>query len=128
MRHLQVKQFGLGLGLGCFLLLGVGCKQDVTPPVPIPVDQLPSAFEKAFGKAKPEIKSMSAEIISSLQSQDYAKAYSELQNLSAQSGLNKEQQNIAQRGMLSVHELLQTAEAKGDEKAATTLENYRSTK
>jgi hypothetical protein len=37
-------------------MLGLGCNKRVAPPTPLPIEQLPSALQKAFSKAKPDVK------------------------------------------------------------------------
>jgi len=120
--HINAVVFALLL----VLLAAMGCNKSSSSP--LPVEQLPSALEKAFSKAKPELKGLAEEIGSSLQTQDYPKAFLALQGLSATPGLTRKQQSIASRGMLTVNSLLQSAQAKGDEKADATLKYYRSNK
>ena len=110
------------------LFIVAGCNNNISPLAPLPVEQLPSALEEAFSKAKPDVKELADQIIASVKTQDYAKAFHALQNLSVAPGLTKEQTSIAARSLLTVNSLLQSAEAKGDQKAAATLENYRKTK
>ena len=110
------------------LLVAVGCSNNISPLAPLSVEELPSALEKAFGKARPGVKELADQVVASVKTQDYPRAYQGLQNLSVAPGLTKEQANIAARGMLAVNSMLQSAEAKGDQKAAATLENYRKTK
>ncbi len=112
-----------------FLLLGaVGCSKSGSSLEPLAIEQLPSALEKAFGKAKPGVKELADQVIASVKAQDYPRAHQGLQNLSVAPGLTKEQTSVAARGVLTINSLLQSAEAKGDQKAAATLENYRKTK
>jgi hypothetical protein len=126
MRHLCFSSVSFAL---IFILLAAGgCNNSNSPPPPLGVEQLPSALDKAFSQAKPEVKDLASQIVSSLQARDYTKAYQDFQSLSGTPGLTREQSSVATRGMLTVNGLLQSAEAKGDEKAATTLENYRRTK
>ena len=106
-------------------LCAAGCSKNTAPPPPLPVDQLPAALEKAFAKAKPDPKELANQIVASLQAQDYARAYTQLQNLLGKPGLTKEQISVTTRGSLSVNTLLQAAQASGDTKAAATLKAYR---
>ena len=78
--------------------------------------------------AKPEVKDLATQVVKSIQAQDYPKAFQDIQSLIAVPGLTKEQSSVVGRGTLTINELLQSAQAKGDEKAATTLENYRKNK
>jgi hypothetical protein len=123
MKHFRIN--GVTFAFVLVLMLGVGCDRKVAPPVPLPVEQLPSALEKAFIKAKPEAKDLANQIVASLQAQDYSKAYTLLQNLLGKPGLTKEQMDVTIRGSLTVNTLLQSAQAKGDSKAAETLKSYR---
>ena len=110
------------------LLVVVGCSRSSSSLAPLPVGELSSALEKAFSKAKPGVKELADQVIASVKTQDYPRAFQGLQNLSIVPGLTKEQTSIANRGMLTVNSLLQSAESKGDQKAAATLDNYRRTK
>ena len=126
MKHLHVASIcSVSLLL---LLVEVGCNKSSSPLAPLSIEQLPSALEKAFSKAKPDVKDLADQVIASVKTQDYPRAFHGLQNLSVAPELTKEQSSVAARGMLAVNSQLQSAEAKGDQKAAATLENYRKTK
>ena len=109
-------------------VLAIGCDRSVPPPSALPIEQLPAAFEKTFSKAKPEIKDLANQIVSLVQGQDYAKAFFELQNLAAKPALTKEQLSVTTRGSLTVNSLLQSAQAKGDTKAAEAVKFYHDNK
>jgi hypothetical protein len=126
MRHLRVSSASFALVF--VLLVAGGCNKSNSPPTPLALKELPAGFEKAFSKANPEVKSLADEIVKSVQAKDFAKAFLDIQNLSGMPELTKEQVSTVARSRLTLNELLQSAEAKGDEKAATTLENYRRTK
>ena len=110
------------------LILAVGCDRTVPPPTPLTVEELPSAFEKAFAKAKAEEKDMAASVVSCVKTQDYSRAFFTLQNLSARPGLTKEQLKVTGRGTLTINSLLQEAQAKGDVRAAEATKYYRENK
>ena len=110
------------------LLVAEGCNRSDSPLPPLAMKELPAAFEKAFSKAKPEVKELANQIVKSIQAQDYSKAFEDIQSLSSAAELTKEQICTVARGRLTINELLNSAEDKGDEKAAATLENYRRTK
>ncbi len=102
-----------------------GCSRNSPPPTPLTIEELPAAFEKAFSKAKPEVKSLAGQVVTSVQGQDYPKAFVAIQNLGNSPGLTREQQSVTSRATLTVNGLLQTAQAKGDTSAAQTLQDYR---
>jgi len=111
------------------VLLGTsGCDKSAALQTALPLEELPAAFEKAFSKAKPELKGLATGIVTSVKSKDYPKAFVQLQSLAQVTDLTKEQSITLGRATLTINELLQAAEAKGDEKAAATRENYRLTK
>ena len=115
----------VALSLQVLWLCATGCSKNVTAPPPLPADQLPAAMQKAFSKAKPEIKEVADQVVASLQATDYAKAFAGMQKLGGQSGLNKEQIDVITRGSLTLNGLLQAAQTQGDQKAAETLKTYR---
>jgi hypothetical protein len=125
MIHLRLQ---LSFGLLLIVILGGACNRTSAPPTPIPIGELPAALDKAFSKAKPELKAVPAQIVTSLQAQDYAKAYFLMQELSTKPGLNKEQLEITARGSLTINSLLQEAQAKGDTKAAEVIKFHRENK
>lgn len=111
------------------VLLGTsGCNKGDTLQMALPLEELPAAFEKAFIKAKPGLKTLANEIVASVKAKDYPKAFAQLQSLALATDLTKEQSRTMGRATITVSELLQAAEAKGDEKAAVTIDNYRRTK
>jgi hypothetical protein len=123
MKALNLGSVALALLLS--LTFGAGCNRSTPPPTPLPVQEMPAALEKAFSKAKPEIKDLASQVVAAVQAQDYPKAFQAVQNLANQPGLTKNQGLVASRAALTVNDLLQAAETKGDKKAAQTLKNYR---
>lgn len=123
MNPLSLK--GIALAVLFAVAFGVGCNRSSPPPTPLSVQEMPAALEKAFSKAKPEIKDMANQVVAAVQAQDYSKAFQAVQNLANQPGLTKDQGLVASRAALTVNDLLQAAEIKGDKKAAQTLKNYR---
>lgn len=107
------------------VVLTIGCSKNVPPPEPIPLDQLPSAMEKAFGPAKGEAKEVADQVVAALNAKDYSRAASALQKLTVLNGLSKEQVSTAARGVLTVNQALQEAQSKGDQKAVQTLKSYQ---
>jgi hypothetical protein len=106
-------------------LAGSGCDRASKPLPPLPLDQLPAALEKAFTKAEPETKDLAGSVVASVRSQDYAKAYSGLQTLVSKSKLSRKQADVTARGMITVHDALESAQANGDAAAAQTLQNLQ---
>jgi hypothetical protein len=123
---MYLRFINLALAILLVASLGAGCNRGASaPPAPLPLDQIPAALQKAFGNANPESKNLADQIVATLQAQDYSKAFNQIQNLASTPGLNKEQQSIAARAVLTLNGVLQSAQAKGDEKAAETLKTYR---
>ena len=123
-----MRLFKVPLGLLCVLLATTACNKNTAPPAALTVEQLPAAFDKAFAKAKPEVRGMATEVISSVQAKAYAKAHSQIQMLATASDLTKEQSSVVGRGMLTISSLMQAAAAQGDENAAQAVKVYRSNK
>lgn len=118
----------LGLAWVFVLACGVGCGRTDTPPPTLSAEELPAALEKAFVKAKPEVKELAGAIAGSARNRDYPGAYVGLQTLSAKPGLKKEQQQVLASALVTVNGLLQTAQSQGDPKAAQMLNYLRATK
>ena len=112
------------LAVSLILPGNVGCKKDTPPPAPLTVEELPSAIERAFSKATPENQELANQLLAAVRARDYSKAFLTIQNLSGRPGLTKEQQNVASRASLTLNELVQSAQAKGDQKAAQTIKSY----
>ncbi|MBI4324325.1 MAG: hypothetical protein HY674_03595 [Chloroflexi bacterium] len=110
----------IGLLLFCLLYLAAGCGQNKAPE-PLALDQIPAAVEKAFSKAKPEIKNLAKQAVTTIQSKDYTAALLQLQNLSAVPQLTAEQLSVATRSMLTVNAQMQAAASQGDAQAAEVL-------
>lgn len=114
-----------------FLLLlisGLGCRKDVSPPVPLPVDQFAATFNTAFAGAKAEAKDTAAQMVTAVEAKDYSKAFAQLQSLMSTPGLTKDQQSVLARALLTVNDLLATAQSQGDQKAAETIQIYQKNK
>jgi hypothetical protein len=94
-------------------------------PAPLPVAELPAALEKAFRAAPVEVKDMAGQIVALVRAQDYSKAHPQLLALAATPKLTREQLDVTARGLVTLNELLQAAQAQGDQKAAETLQTYR---
>jgi hypothetical protein len=110
------------------LLFGLGCDRSSAPPSPLPAAEMPAAFGKAFSKAKPELKSVADQIVAAVQAQDYSTAFNALNSIMGKGNMTKEQVDVTSRALLTVNNLLQEAQAKGDAKAAETRKTYNATK
>jgi hypothetical protein len=99
----------------------VGCSRNAGPPQPLAVEQIPAEMQKAFNNAGPEIKDSVGHLISALQSKDYPTAYQEVQVLGNFPDETSEQRTLDARALLTLTELLQAAQAQGDERAASVL-------
>lgn len=106
----------------------LGCNRPVPPPTPLPAAEFPSAMEKAFATAKPDLKELATQVVNAVQAKEFTKAYALIQTLATKPELNKEQRTVTSRGTLTVNELLQAAQAQGDQKAAQTLKFIRENK
>src|SRR6266550_886014 len=122
----RIRMIKFAIALLVAPLLGFGCNRSASaPPAPLPIDQVPAALQKAFGNAKPENKDLVNQVVATLQAQDFSKAFYQVQNLASMSGLNREQQSVTSRAVLTLNALLQSAQSKGDVQAAETLKTYR---
>jgi len=105
-----------------------GCSRESGPPPALSAEQLPVEFDKAFAKAKPGVKELAARVSSAVQAKDYAAAHQAVQALCAATDTTKTQKTLAERAFLTITDLLKTAQAQGDQKAAETLQDYRRSK
>jgi len=119
----------VGVGLIAIAMVGAGCDRSSKQPASLPIEQIPTALQKAFAKAKPEVKALADQVVAAVSAPNYSKAFSDLQTLVAQPGLNKEQQDVAGRAILTVNSQLQSASQSSSDpqatQAAETLKNYR---
>jgi hypothetical protein len=110
------------------LLLGGGCARDPGPPPPLALEQIGPELDKIFKDAKAETKELVTKVNASLQAKDYTIAYEAIQALCSLPDATKEQRSLSARAMLTIHGLLQEAQAQGDEKAGAALRYHQSTK
>ncbi|HEV2211162.1 MAG TPA: hypothetical protein VG167_20550 [Verrucomicrobiae bacterium] len=109
-------------------VLGSACSKQTPPPQVMTAEQLETALDHAFSSAKTDLRQLETDIVSALKTPDYSRAYLQLQKLSSQTGLNNQQNQVVASGLLSVNQLLQTAQTQGDTNASQVLHNYRATK
>jgi hypothetical protein len=107
------------------LICASGCKPKDTMPAPLPADQLPAVMQQAFASAPASAKALASEVVAAVQAKDYSKALSQVQALTVVPKLKKEQISVASRALITINELLQAAQAQGDQNAAQTLQNYQ---
>jgi hypothetical protein len=121
-RPFRISEVALLL-LGATLMLG-GCKPQNAAPPPLSADEIPPAMQKAFAKATAETKQLVDQALAALQTKDYPRAYQEVQTISGEPGLTKEQLLITARAMLGINELLKSASASGNQDASAFI-NYQ---
>ena len=119
---------GLTLTVLLVVAFGLGCNRSSPPPTPLTLEELPGVMEKAFSAAKPQAKELATQVVTSVQAQDYTKAFWAIQTLGGVPELTKDQANVTARATLTISSLVQAAEAKGDAKAAQTMKRYMETK
>ena len=113
------------LALLSLIICSLGCEPKASMPAPLPVAELPGALEKAFRVAPAEAKDLAGQVVALVRAQDYPKAHPQLMALAATPKLTREQVDVTARGLITLNELLQAAQAQGDQKAAETLQTYR---
>lgn len=116
------------LFLAVLLAIGAGCGKSGSAPAVMPVEQLAAELGKAFHDTKPETGNLAGDIISSLNSSNYSQAYVGLQSLAKEPGLTKQQNKTLASELLTVNQLLQSAQTQGDQKAAQVLQYQRANK
>ena len=98
------------------------CSRTAAPPTPLAVEQIPAEMQKAFAKAKPEIKQLVEQLVAAVQAKDYPLAYQHVQAVCNIPEATKEQRSVSVRAMLTVNQLLQTAQSQGDQRAAAAIQ------
>src|SRR5215470_8218858 len=111
--------FSLGrvllIGASLTLLLASGCRKANVPPPPLAAEQIPAELQKAFASSTPEFKDVAQKISTALAEKDYPTASAGIQVLFNAPGVTKPQRVIAARAMLTINQLLQEAQAAGDQ-------------
>lgn len=126
---MKLRQFAqFILVLSALLFVGTGCKKEIPPPTALPVEQFATEFPKAFGTAPSEIKDLANQVVAAVQAKDYSQAFALVQKLTTTPGLNKDQQNLMARALLTVNEQLAAAQSQGDQNAAQTIQTYNRSK
>lgn len=118
------------LGVLCLSVLTLfgplGCNRSSSgPPAPLALDQIPIEMNKAFTKSPAEVKERVSQLNAGLEAKDYTAAYQIVQDLCNLSVATKEQRLVSIRSMFTIQGLLQTAQAQGDQKAATVLNEQK---
>ena len=85
-------------------------------------------MQQAFVAASADVKAMAGEVEAAMQANEDGKAFLQLGALSARPDLTAEQRGAAAQAMLTVHQKLNAAAAKGDRDAAALMESYRASK
>jgi hypothetical protein len=114
----------LSIAFAMILLISAGCEREAGPLPPLAAEQVPGEMQRVFGSAKPEIKNLVTALLTAIESKDYASAYQAVQLLGNPQDLTKEQRTLVARASLTVHGLLQTAQAQGDPNAAAAIKQH----
>jgi TorA maturation chaperone TorD len=120
-----LRTTGTTLCLAVCLALGASCSQKIPPPTPLAVEQMPTELPQAFAKANAEAKDLVNQVLAAMTAKDYSKAFAAIQSLAALPGLSKQQQRVAGGALMTINNLLQTAQTQGDANATETLKTYR---
>ena len=116
------------IGLVLATALVPGCSEAKSPVTPIALEEIPAALNKAFASGKAETKDISGQTAAAVQTKDYAKAATLLENLRQRPDLSAQQGRTVAGAAMSVHSALAEAESKGDQQAAEVLKAQRMTK
>ena len=108
--------------------VGAGCGQGTGGGQAKSEDEVRSGMSKAFGTASAEAKALADEAAAALKAQEDAKAFLQLNALTARQDLSREQRAAATESMLTVNKRLSEAAARGDKDAAKLVEEYRASK
>lgn len=110
------------------LLAAMACNRAVGPPPPLPAAQIPVEMRQAFAQAGSDVKELIEEIERALNSKDYTAAYQRMQLISNLPEATKEQRLVSARAVLTLTQLLQAAQAQGDQGAGDALRQQQRTR
>ncbi len=113
---------------GLLLLTLPACSKSEGPPPALSLQELPSALQAAFPKAKPEFQGPLEVTLAALQTNGYPEAFEGLRALSTAPGLTKKQNQVTAAGLLTINNALQEAQSRGDAQAAQALQFYHKSK
>jgi hypothetical protein len=113
------------LALGALLFGGCGRHE---PPAALTEQEIPAAMDKAFQKAKPEVRALAERAVRSFRGTKYAQAAVELQALCERKDLKPAQREVASQFLLTVNQQLQAAQVQGDQTAAEFMQLQRRNK
>lgn len=107
--------------------LSTGCNKDTSSaPVPMPVEEMPAAFKRAFEHADKAIQDQANRYLAAVQKKDAVEAFNEIRDLSMNPALTEDQRSMLGRARMTTAQQLQSAAAAGDAKSTDTLQIYRS--
>ena len=109
------------------LLLTAGCGRHA-PPAALAEADIPAAMEKAFLKAKPEVRALAKRAVESFQGTNFPQAVVELESLCALKDIKPAQREIASQFLLTANQRIEAAQAAGDQNAAELRRVQRSSK
>ena len=123
---ISALQLSLIVTLGVLLTFS-GCSNG-GPPEPLSPDRAITELTRAFAKSKPEMKEAAGRVVAALQVKNYTNASALLMQLSSAQGLGAKERDVASRAKIGVNQLLQEAQAKGDQQSAEYLRQVRQAK
>jgi len=121
------RRWSLGI-VGAFVLLtATGCDPG-KPPEAVALADVPQVLQEGFKDAKSPVKEGVAAVVKAVEAKDWAQASLAIQELTAQPGLKKPQQELAARCMIAINAQVAEAAEAGDEEAAEVRQIHRSEK
>lgn len=113
--------------LGAILLCG--CHKDSSSaPTPMPVEEMQTAFARAFEHASKETQDQANRYVAAMQKHDVAEAFKEIQVMSLNPSLTDDQRMMLGRARMTTTQQVQSAAADGDTKSAEVMQTYISTR
>lgn len=104
------------------------CRKAGGPPAPLGMEQLPAEFDKAFARSNPGTRAVARRVCDQVRAGDYPGAFLVLQTLVTESGLTRDQAELAARGLVTLHNQLESAQTAGDTQSREALRYQRMTK
>jgi hypothetical protein len=127
LKLMNIVKYATCVALGALLLCGCH-KGSSSAPTPMPVEEMPAAFTRAFEHSDKETQDQANRFLAAMQKNDVSEAFKEIQVMSLNPSLTEDQRYMLGRARMTTTQQLQSAVANGDTKSAEVMQTYISTR